>query len=84
MPGKLFFDGACHNKKGGGPGGSGAIINRLDTGEEVCRASRSLAQTTNNQAEYDALSLGLRLARDNGIELRSLHGVSELVIKLMG
>jgi len=81
IPCVLFFDGACRNRKGGGPGGSGAVIYRLDTEEEVCRASRPLELTTSNRAEYDALSLGLQLALDNGVNrLLDICGDSQLII----
>ena len=81
IPCVLFFYGACYNRKGGGPGGSGAVIYRLDTEEEVCRASRPLELTTSNRAEYDALSLGLQLALDNGVNhLLDICGYSQLII----
>ena len=67
----LHTDGAAR----GNPGHAGAGAVLLDKeGGEVAAFKRYLGKATNNVAEYEALLLGLKGARD--------MGVTELIVKL--
>ena len=51
--------------KNSGPAGAGAVL--FDSkGDKRAEESRYLGETTNNVAEYQALLLGLELARNQG------------------
>jgi hypothetical protein len=72
---KMYFDGACSKE------GSGAGIVFISPSKEVIPMSYKLEfDTTNNISEYEALLLGLKAARDMGIDKLSIFGDSELII----
>jgi hypothetical protein len=72
---KMYFDGACSKE------GSGAGIVFISPTKEVIPMSYKLEfDTTNNISEYEALLLGLKAARDMGVDKLSVFGDSELII----
>jgi hypothetical protein len=72
---KMYFDGACSKK------GSGVGIVFISPTKEVIPMSYKLEfDTTNSINEYEALLLGLKAARDMGIDKLSIFGDSELII----
>jgi ribonuclease HI len=74
----LYTDGASRGNPG--PAGAGARVVD-ETGREVARAKRFLGRMTNNQAEYQALLLGLDLARKLAPAHLGIRLDSELVVK---
>ena len=65
----MYFDGACSKE------GSGAGIFFIFPTKEVIPMSYKLEfDTTNNIIEYEALLLGLKAARDMGIDKLSIFG----------
>ncbi|CAD6212800.1 unnamed protein product [Miscanthus lutarioriparius] len=78
MAGKgiLHFDGA--SKGNPGKAGAGAVLMTED-GRVVSRIHEGLGVTTNNAAEYRALTLGLKEAIDHGFESIKVYGDSKLV-----
>ncbi|HET7673737.1 MAG TPA: reverse transcriptase-like protein [Candidatus Saccharimonadales bacterium] len=75
---KLFTDGGSRGNPG--PAATGVVI--LDMEDNVVKKSSTyLGKTTNNQAEYQALSEGLRLAQTLGVEELSVYMDSELIVK---
>lgn len=72
----MNFDGASK----GNPGLSGAGSVIYKNGEEIWSAAEFLGYKTNNQAEYQALILGLKGALNLGITVLSVFGDSLLVI----
>jgi ribonuclease HI len=76
----LQFDGGARgNTKGAA--GAGMVIYDPAGREVWCGWKFLSASTSNNQAEYQALQLGLECARSLGIEKIRVEGDSELVIK---
>ena len=75
---ELFSDGAARGNPG--PAAAGAVL-KNGKGEVVAEISEYLGETTNNQAEYQALRLGLEKALE--LNVRRLHVFldSELVVK---
>jgi ribonuclease HI len=72
---KMFFDGSCSRE------GSGVGIVIIYPSKDVVYLSYKLEfETTNNIVEYEALLLGLRAAKDMGIDKLAVFGDSELVI----
>jgi ribonuclease HI len=72
---KMFFDGACSKE------GSGAGIVFISPTKEVIPLSYKLEfDTTNNISEYEALLLGLKAAKNMGIDKIYVFGDSELII----
>lgn len=72
----IFIDGASR----GNPGRAGAgvyIVNR--EGKKIAGTGRYLGRKTNNEAEYEALLLGLREAKRLGGEAVRIFTDSELV-----
>ncbi len=57
------------------------VIEDLDTGEVVEEHSRFLGTTTNNQAEYQAVILGLERCHALGATLVEVLADSELLIR---
>jgi ribonuclease HI len=74
----LWSDGAARGNPG--PAGIGAVLKTPD-GEVLFSGSRYLGHTTNNVAEYEALLLGLRAARELGVEQLEVRADSELLIR---
>jgi len=73
----LYFDGC--SKGNPGQSGIGAVLYKMD--EEIWSAARYLgAECTNNEAEYNALILGLEEASAREIEELTVFGDSLLVI----
>ena len=74
----LYTDGASRGNPG--PAGAGAVL--LDSRQKVLGESwKYLGETTNNEAEYQALVLGLTLAREKGLKHLRLRSDSELVVR---
>jgi ribonuclease HI len=73
---KMFFDGASSRE------GVGAGVVLVSPVQEIVSLSFKLEfETTNNVAEYEALILGLRAAKDMGIEEISVFGDAELIVQ---
>ena len=73
---QMYFDGASSKE------GAGAGVLLISAGGEVISLMYKLEfKTTNNTAEYEALILGLRAAKDVGIKEFIVFGNSELVIQ---
>jgi ribonuclease HI len=71
----MYFDGSSSKE------GFGAGIVLISPAQEVIMLSYKLEfETTNNIAEYEALVLGLRAAKDMAIESLAVFGDSELII----
>ena len=76
----LQFDGC--SKGNPGLAGAGAVIFNYE--KEIWGASKFVgAKTTNNEAEYSGLIMGLEKALDLGIKELAVEGDSLLVIKQM-
>jgi len=75
---KLFSDGACRGNPG--PGGAGAVITD-ETDAILWEGKEYLGHCTNNIAEYKALMLGLKGARDNGFHHLEVYLDSELLAR---
>lgn len=72
----LYVDGASR----GNPGQAGAGVSIRDPGgEKVIEVSRYLGHRTNNEAEYEALLLGLREAKRIGAKTIRIYTDSELI-----
>ncbi|MEW6660526.1 MAG: ribonuclease HI family protein [Thermodesulfobacteriota bacterium] len=75
---RLYCDGASRGNPG--PAGAGAIL--YDPGGALKgQLSRYLGETTNNVAEYQALILGLQLAREQGAHRVQVLADSQLVVE---
>jgi ribonuclease HI len=75
---RLYVDGASRGNPG--PAGAGAVL--LDPAGRVAEAaSRFLGRATNNVAEYQALLLGLELARRHGVRQLDIFADSELLVR---
>lgn len=74
----IFTDGGARGNPG--PAGIGAVI--LDErGKAVAEISKYIGETTNNQAEYKALIVGLTKAKELGASEAEVFLDSELVVK---
>ncbi|HUT22020.1 MAG TPA: ribonuclease HI family protein [Candidatus Bipolaricaulota bacterium] len=74
----IFSDGGARGNPG--PAAIGVIIEN-DTGKSIKKISRYIGETTNNQAEYQALLAGLAYAKDLKPEEVNCYLDSELVVK---
>jgi ribonuclease HI len=75
---KLFTDGASK----GNPGQAGAgwvLVNPAD--ETVLKEGKYLGEATNNEAEYQALILGLKKSLHSGVKEIVVHMDSELLVR---
>jgi ribonuclease HI len=73
---KMFFDGASSRE------GAGAGVVFVSPAQETISLSYKLEfEATNNVAEYEALVLGLRAAREMGIQEVAVFGDAELVVQ---
>ncbi|MDP3244907.1 MAG: ribonuclease HI family protein [bacterium] len=75
----LYTDGGARGNPG--PAGIGAVI--FKEGKIVFQEGRYIGETTNNQAEYQALILGLEKAKAFGAKEVECRLDSELVVKQM-
>lgn len=74
----LYTDGGAR----GNPGPAGAGAHLLDNeGNTVAELTEYLGETTNNQAEYRALLLALRKAKDLGATEIEVRADSELMVR---
>jgi ribonuclease HI len=72
---KMFFDGASSKE------GAGARVLFVSPNKETISFSYKLEfETTNNVAEYEAIVLGLRVAKDMGIKKLLVFGDGELIV----
>jgi ribonuclease HI len=71
----MFFDGASY-KEGAGAG----VVFVSPTQETISLSYKLEFETTNNVVEYESLVLGLRDAKDMGIEELSVFGDAELIV----
>jgi len=74
---KLYFDGKAEPNPGKGSGG--AVL--FNSSEQVFRVGKYLPNTTNNQAEYTGLIIGLKECIKRGIKSVEVFGDSNLVIE---
>ena len=79
----MFTDGGARGNPG--PAASGVVIFELDAkgemGEQVAAFGQYLGETTNNQAEYTAIILGLKKAKELGYDAVDAKMDSELAVK---
>lgn len=75
---KLFTDGGSRGNPG--PSAIAFVICKMDN-YVVEKSGSYLGETTNNQAEYQALCAGLERAKDMGIKKLFVNMDSELVVK---
>ena len=73
---QMYFDDSS-SKEGAGAG----IVLISPGGELVSLMYKLEFVTTNNTTEYEALILGLKAAKDMGIQQISIYGDSELVVQ---
>lgn len=74
----IFTDGGARGNPG--PAAAGVVIKNED-GKTLAEFGKYLGETTNNQAEYQALILALEKAKEiNGTEIQCLAD-SELMVK---
>ncbi len=74
----IYTDGGSRGNPG--PSASGAVIKSTD-GKLLANVSKYLGKTTNNQAEYTAIVIGLERAAKMGATVVSLFMDSELATK---
>ncbi len=74
----IFSDGGARGNPG--PAAIGAVISSED-GKVLEEISRTIGETTNNQAEYQAIIAGLEAAHALGAEAVECFLDSELVVK---
>lgn len=75
-----FTDGGARGNPG--PAALGVIV-KDDAGNVLAAYGRYLGETTNNQAEYQALVSALETARDLGARVVRCYLDSELIVKQM-
>ena len=75
---QLFTDGA--SKGNPGPAGAGWVVIN-DQSSSPIKEGRFLGQATNNEAEYQALILGLQRALSCGAQELRIHMDSELLVR---
>lgn len=75
----MFVDGCAQPNPG--PAGAGVIM-KDEEGEVICTLSESLGTRTSNEAEYDALILGLeKVIRDYEVDNLVVYSDSQLLVK---
>jgi ribonuclease HI len=75
---RLYCDGASRGNPG--PAGAGAALYNPQ-GELAAHQGEYLGEATNNVAEYQALLLGLNLARDLGVTHLQVFADSQLMVR---
>lgn len=75
----IYTDGGARGNPG--PAGIGVVIANADTGEVLEEHSQYLGATTNNQAEYKAVILGLTRAVELGATGVTVVADSELLVR---
>ncbi len=78
---RVYSDGAARGNPG--PAGAGAVLVE-PSGQVIDRLGKFLGTQTNNFAEYSGLLLGLRRARDLGVQEVEVYADSELMIRQLG
>ncbi len=73
----LFVDGASRGNPGRAAAGGVIYLG----GEKIAEFSRFLGLKTNNQAEYEALLLGLALVKERGFEEVEIRSDSQLMVR---
>ena len=79
---RIYTDGGARGNPG--PAASAAVLKELKDGKEgkvLAEASRYLGETTNNQAEYTAIIIGLEKAKELGAKEVELVMDSELAVR---
>ena len=79
---RIYTDGGSRGNPG--PSASGAVVKLVEEGKEVkdlARIGKYLGHTTNNQAEYTAIVIGLEKAKKLGAEIVEVRMDSELAVK---
>jgi len=74
----LYVDGACSGNPG--PCGSAAIL-KADDGTTLLEKARAFGPGTNNEAEYQAVILGLELAAELRPRRLTIRSDSELMVR---
>lgn len=77
---KLYTDGGARGNPG--PAGIGAVL-KDEHGKTIAEISEYIGETTNNQAEYEALIAGLEKIKGLGADEVECFLDSELVVKQM-
>lgn len=75
----IYTDGGARGNPG--PAGIGVVIENADTGEVLEEHAQYLGETTNNQAEYRAVILGLTRAVEMGATQVTVIADSELLVR---
>jgi len=73
----VYFDGAARGNPG--PAAVGYVVVTNDG--IVAEGGERIGRATNNQAEYEALTRALEVARDYGFDEVDVRGDSELIVK---
>src|SRR3989338_10034829 len=79
---RIYTDGGSRGNPG--PAASGAVLKELDEDgneRELERTGKFLGETTNNQAEYTAIIIGLEKAKELGAKDVELVMDSELAVR---
>lgn len=76
---RIYTDGGARGNPG--PAGIGVVIENADTGEVLEEHAQFLGHTTNNQAEYKAVILGLTRAVELGASGVTVIADSELLVR---
>lgn len=79
---RVYTDGGSRGNPG--PSASAAVLKEMDgvhEGKTVATAAKWLGTTTNNQAEYTAIVIGLEKAKAIGATVVQMHMDSELAVK---
>lgn len=79
----MYADGGARGNPG--PAAAGAVLFELDAkgeqGDVIVEVGKYLGETTNNQAEYRAIILGLKKAKELNFEMIDVRLDSELAVK---
>jgi len=78
----MFADGGARGNPG--PAASGAVLFELEDdeiGKKIAEVSEYLGRATNNQAEYNAIVIGIKKAKELGIQILDVRLDSELAVK---